>query len=340
MNAKNIISAILMVLSFAACSSDIEGLDDNMTNTGANNGETSISVRMVTEGVSTKAGTTIDPTTEEAAIKNYIIAVFETKSGERVGYLKGSNSTNDIEAAKSGVTGLTIGGIDCKAGIVDVLVIANLSEEDEIKFDAAYTYTDFTTQTVGSLINLVKVGSAMNQTINVGGNKTVSIELSQITAGVKVSVNETASVNGDNSGKGDVTAKIKVISYKAKIESSSKLEINNKGQFMPEAGNGIMPENATTLDANSFSFYTYRLNNPEMCLKLQIIVSANGKETVIDRNISVDFKEDGSSVSILENGKKYQLNIEANISVSVNCDVQLSYTLHEIDEIRQEITFE
>lgn len=343
MNAKNIISAILMVLSFAACSSDIEGLDDNMTNTSANNGETSISVRMVTEGISTKAGnegTTIDPTTEEAAIKNYIIAVFETKSGERVGYLKGSNNTNDIDATKSGVTGLTIGGIDCKAGIVNVLVIANLSEKDEAKFDAAYTYKDFTTQTVGSLINLVKVGSAMNQTLNAGDNKTVSIELSQITAGVEVSVNGTASVNGDSSGEGDVTATIKAISYKAKIESNSKLKINDKGQFMPEAGNGIMPENYTTLAANSFSFYTYRLNNPEMLLNLQIIVSAKGKDNkVIDKNISVDFKEGGSLVSILENGKKYQLNIEANVSVSVSCDVQLSYTLHKIEEIRQDINF-
>ena len=69
MNAKNIISAILMVLSFAACSSNIEGFDDNMTNNNTNNGETSISVRMVMEGGSTKAGTTIDLTTEEAAIK-------------------------------------------------------------------------------------------------------------------------------------------------------------------------------------------------------------------------------------------------------------------------------
>ena len=90
MNAKNIISAILMVLSFAACSSDIEGFDDNMTNNNTNNGETSISVRMVMEGVSTKAGTTIDLTTEEAAIKNYVIAVFEEKSGERVGYASGT----------------------------------------------------------------------------------------------------------------------------------------------------------------------------------------------------------------------------------------------------------
>lgn len=109
MNAKNIISAILMVLSFAACSSDIEGFDDNMTNNNTNNGETSISVRMVMEGVSTKAGTTIDLTTEEAAIKNYVIAVFEEKSGERVGYASGTANGSYL------VTPI-VKGIDAKAG--------------------------------------------------------------------------------------------------------------------------------------------------------------------------------------------------------------------------------
>ena len=75
MNAKNIISAILMVLSFAACSSDIEGLDDNMTNTSANNGETSISVRMMTDGIGTKSNGQ-----SELAINNFVIAVFEAAS--------------------------------------------------------------------------------------------------------------------------------------------------------------------------------------------------------------------------------------------------------------------
>ena len=49
MNAKNIISAILMVLSFTACTSEIEGIDDNMTNTNVRNGTSTFSIRMMTE---------------------------------------------------------------------------------------------------------------------------------------------------------------------------------------------------------------------------------------------------------------------------------------------------
>ncbi len=89
MNAKNIISAILMVLSFTACSSEIEGIDDNMTNTGANNGETSISVRMMTEGISTKADTQ-----SEKLISNYVIAVFEKKSSSSTPFCSKSSCVN------------------------------------------------------------------------------------------------------------------------------------------------------------------------------------------------------------------------------------------------------
>lgn len=335
MNAKNIISAILMVLSFAACSSDIEGLDDNMTNTGANNGETSISVRMVTEGVSTKAGTTIDLTTEEVAIKNYIIAVFETKSGERVGYLKGSNNTNDIDATKSGVTSLTIGGIDCKAGIVNVVVIANLNTDDEAKFDAAYTYSEFKTHTVNSLDRLVKVGEESNKEISLDNNqsKAITVKLSQLTARVLVNVKSIASVNGDNSGNGDVTATVKAINYKAKVENTSKV-------IEPVAGMGRTSETKTPLETNNFHFYTYKLNDPTLVLNIEITVAAKGKkDVVIKKEIPVLFRQDGSPLSVLENGKSYQLDINATVSVSVNCDVTLNYTLHEIKEINQDIEF-
>lgn len=89
MNAKNIISAILMVLSFAACSSDIEGLDDNMTNTSASTGETSISVRMTTDGISTKSNGQ-----SELAINNFVIAVFEAASGQRIGYADSNSNVS------------------------------------------------------------------------------------------------------------------------------------------------------------------------------------------------------------------------------------------------------
>ena len=109
MNAKNIISAILMVLSFTACSSEIEGIDDNMTNTNVSNGTTSISVRMMTEEVSTKG----DASSDESAIKNYVIAVFEEESNQRVGYAFGSTTGGYEETPK------TVTEIDAKAAVAN-----------------------------------------------------------------------------------------------------------------------------------------------------------------------------------------------------------------------------
>lgn len=138
MNAKNIILAILMVLSFAACSSEIEGIDDNMTNTNVNvnNGETSISVRMMTEGVDTKAGIPSD----ELAIRNYVIAVFEEGSKERVGYAFGGTTGGYLETP-------IVKGIDAKAGEVTVIVVANV--DDTSVFDNLYTYSGSPKKAVG-----------------------------------------------------------------------------------------------------------------------------------------------------------------------------------------------
>lgn len=326
MNAKNIILAILMVLSFAACSSEIEGIDDNMTNTNVNNGTTSISVRMMTEGVDTKSDVN-SLTSEEKKIKNYIIAVFEHGSKERIGYVKGQNHTTGGD-----VTGLSL-KVDTKEGLVDIFVIANLAETDEAKFDAIYTSTEFKAQTFGSLNDLVKVGSAIEKEIS-GSAITVPVELSQLTARVLVDVKETAKVNGNEPGKGDVTASIKALSYIAKIQNTSTFE--------PEAGTGETPSEVTELTANNFHFDTYKLNEPSLVLNVEIVVSAAGKEDVtIEKDITVPFKKDGSLLSALENGKSYQLTIETALSVSVNCDPIFTYKLHEIETIEQgEITFE
>mgnify|MGYP002756318294 FL=1 len=208
MNAKNIISAILMVLSFAACSSDIEGFDDNMTNNNTNNGETSISVRMVMEGVSTKAGTTIDLTTEEAAIKNYVIAVFEEKSGERVGYASGTANGSYL------VTPI-VKGIDAKAGIVKVIVVANIDDIND--FNNLYTYEEFSTKTVGHLNNWTKVGIEDNVTLFKTDNE-LNIELKQLTARVNVTLNEPTVTGGNN-----VTVTFRAYHYTASIAESSKI---------------------------------------------------------------------------------------------------------------------
>lgn len=325
MNAKNIILAILMVLSFAACSSEIEGIDDNMTNTNVNNGTTSISVRMMTEGAGTKSEVNT-LASEQTVIKNYIIAVFEHESNERIGYVKGQNNVTGGD-----VVGLSL-DVDTKEGSVDVFVIANLDEADEAQFDAIYTSTEFKKQTFGSLNKLVKVGSAIGKEIS-GSKATVPVELSQLTARVQVNVEETASVNGNKPGEGDVTARINAISYKAKIQSTSSFE--------PEAGAVGTPSEATELDVNNFHFYTYKLNAPSLELNVEIVISTDEKEDVtIERTISVPFQKDGSPLSVLENGKSYQLTIETALSVSVNCDPIFTYKLHEIETISQdEITF-
>lgn len=323
MNAKNIILAILMVLSFAACSSEIEGIDDNMTNTNVNNGTTSISVRMMTEGVGTKAEAN-SLTSEDTAINNYIIAVFEHVSKERIGYVRGKNT-----ATGGAVTGLKL-EVDTKEGLVDIFVIANLNETDESLFDAIYTSTEFKNQVFGSLDDLVKVGSSIEKEIS-NVNETVTIELSQLSARVLVNVAETASVNGNEPGEGDVTARINAISYKAKVQNTSSFEPGAVGT----------PSEATELIDNNFHFYTYKLNDPSLELNVEIVISTDGKEDVtIERTISVPFQKDGSPLSVLENGKSYQLTIETALSVSVNCDPTFTYKLHEIETIEQdEITF-
>lgn len=323
MNAKNIILAILMVLSFAACSSEIEGIDDNMTNTNVNNGTTSISVRMMTEGVGTKAEAN-SLTSEDTAINNYIIAVFEHVSKERIGYVRGKNT-----ATGGAVTGLKL-EVDTKEGLVDIFVIANLNETDESLFDAIYTSTEFKNQVFGSLDDLVKVGSSIEKEIS-NVNETVTIELSQLSARVLVNVAETASVNGNEPGEGDVTARINAISYKAKVQNTSSFEPGAVGT----------PSEATELIDNNFHFYTYKLNAPSLELNVEIVISTDKKEDVtIERTISVPFQKDGSPLSVLENGKSYQLTIETALSVSVNCDPIFTYKLHEIETISQdEITF-
>lgn len=323
MNAKNIILAILMVLSFAACSSEIEGIDDNMTNTNVNNGTTSISVRMMTEGVDTKAEAN-SLTSEDTAINNYIIAVFEHVSKERIGYVRGKNT-----ATGGAVTGLKL-EVDTKEGFVDIFVIANLNETDESLFDAIYTSTEFKNQVFGSLDDLVKVGSSIEKEIS-NVNETVTIELSQLSARVLVNVAETASVNGNEPGEGDVTARINAISYKAKVQNTSSFEPGAVGT----------PSEATEPIDNNFHFYTYKLNDPSLELNVEIVISTAGKEDVtIEKTISVPFQKDGSLLSVLENGKSYQLTIETALSVSVNCDPIFTYKLHEIETIEQdEITF-
>ena len=314
MNAKNIISAILMVLSFTACTSEIEGLDDNMTNTGANNGETSISVRMMTEGVSTKADTQ-----SEKLISNYVIAVFEKKSGERVGYASGTADGGSLDTP-------IVKGINTKAGIVKVIVVANVDNVND--FDNLYTYGQFSTKTVGNLTNLTKVGIKDDVTLSATENK-LEVELKQLTARVNVTLNE-PEVSGGNG----VTVNFKAYRYTASIAKTSMIV------YAPQT---VETETEVSLNnETSFSYITYAVANPvlKVYAKLEILVNGEVKKT-IEKEIPVSFKskEDGKLDSLIA-GKSYNQQVNTKITISQNVDVSFKYEIVSItDNDNQNITY-
>lgn len=312
MNAKNIILAILMVLSFAACSSEIEGIDDNMTNTNVNvnKGTTSISVRMMTESVDTKAGTSSD----ELAIRNYVIAVFEEGSKERVGYAFGGTTGGSLETP-------IVKGIDAKAGKVTVIVVANV--DDTSVFDNLYTYQDFTSMTVGSLSNLTKVGIKTNVTLSATSNS-LEVTLKQLTSCVNVTLNEPkVTVIGEN----NITASIKANSYSACIAETSKIIAD--------------PQEATSKDitlesAGSFSYFTYAVKGSKLLeVHAELVISANGVEKkTITKNIEVSFPE-----NTLLAGKSYDQQVYVNVTVTQNFEVEFDYEIEIKDNENQEITY-
>lgn len=310
MNAKNIILAILMVLSFAACSSEIEGIDNNMTNTNVSNGTTSISVRMMTEGVGTKAEAN-SLTSEETAINNYVIAVFEEKSEERVGYAFGGITGGSLDTP-------IVKGIDAKAGKVTVIVVANV--DDTSVFDNLYTYQDFTSMTVGNLNNLTKVGIKTNVTLSAEYNS-LEVTLNQLTSRVNVTLNEPKV-----SGGSDVTAEFKAYSYSASIvENSRVISAPQTG----EVSSVELDENGET----SLSYMTYAVKNPKLTVKAQLVISLNGEvRKTTEKDIEIKFisKDTGKQLEALIAGETYNQQIDVNVTVSQNFDVEFGYEIVEI----------
>lgn len=310
MNAKNIILAILMVLSFAACSSEIEGIDDNMTNTNVNvnNGETSISVRMMTEGVDTKAES------DESAIRNYVIAVFEEGSKERVGYAFGGTTGGYLETP-------IVKGIDAKAGKVTVIVVANV--DDTSVFDNLYTYQDFTSMTVGNLNNLTKVGIETNVTLSATSNS-LDVTLKQLTSRVNVTLNKPeVTVIGEK----NITASLKANSYSARIAEKSKIIADPQ-----EAAS----KDITLESAESFSYFTYAVKGSDLLVvHVSLVIYANGAEKkTITRDIEVSFPDD-----TLLAGKSYNQQIDVNVTVTQNFEVEFGYEIKIKDNENQEITY-
>ena len=313
MNAKNIISAILMVLSFTACSSEIEGFDDNMTNTGANNGETSISVRMMTEGISTKADTQ-----SEKLISNYVIAVFEKKSGERVGYASGIADGGFLDTP-------IVKGINTKAGIVKVIVVANVDNVND--FDNLYTYGQFSTKTVGNLTNLTKVGIKDDVTLSATENK-LEVELKQLTARVNVTLNEPEVTGGNN-----VTVNFKAYRYTASIAETSMIV------YAPQTGK---TKDVLFDKTKTFSYVTYAVTNPVLNVYAELGILVNGVVTkTIEKEIPVSFKsQDKVQLEALIAGKSYNQEVNTKITISQNVDVEFGYEIVSItDNGNQDITY-
>lgn len=301
MKVKNIIPAILMILSFVACTSEIEGID-NMTNNNANNSTTSISVCMITDGMNTKSGSS-----NELTIKNYAIAVFEVTSGQRIGYL--------VENAPSSNAYVVL---DTKEGLVNVIAVANIDDMNE--FDAVYTYDEFKLKTVGNLGNFTKVGIRENVTLSAS---VLEITLKQLTARVNVTLNEPIVIGGN-----DVTVKFKAYNYNATINETSNIIAEPQKTSAIEKSLGSV---------TSFNYYTYAVKNPILIVKTKLEVYVKGilKKT-IDKDITVTFKS-LSGENIIAAGESYNQIIDATVTITQNYDVNFEYEVVKIKDNEDQV---
>lgn len=322
MNAKNIISAILMVLSFAACSSDIEGLDDNMTNNNTNTGETSISVRMTTDGISTKSNSQ-----SESAINNFVIAVFEVASGQRIGYADSNKGVSGGDMTK-----VTVDNIDTKEGLVNVVVVANAGID---QFKNIYTYEEFGNQIVRDNLNdLVKVGTT-TQSLSKDENE-VEIQLFQLTARVKVDLKcETTGVVADD----DVTVSFIATNYSYNAATASTI-LNPENNAENLKGQDF---SNNSVNASSFYYDTYRMNNPKLSVTTSLSVKV-GQKVVKEgetKTVAVPFKHGSDVLKCLENGKVYTqvITVKINFNISRPTDVTLKYEVASVREIKNDVTF-
>lgn len=330
MNTKNIILAILMVLSFTACSSEIEGIDNNMTNTTVNNnGVTSISVRMTTSNMNTKSASQDGL---DAAINTYVIAVFEKATRQRIGYVTGTNLTNG-----GNVAGTTIVDINTKEGEVDIIAVANVDADD---FNSLYNYDDFANHIVENNLNdWVKVGK-VSATLTKDGKKPIEIELVQLTACVNVELTTEVIQIGNEAKNAEVD--FKATGYSAKIANSSTI-LNPTGNLANAENLNGTTITVESLNVSSFSYTTYAVNEPELTVNTNLSVTI-GKDTVKSDSkvIEVPFKKDSSFLDCLENGKKYTQKIKVTVTISSSVDVtpEFTYDVVQISEINNEITYE
>lgn len=317
MNAKNIILAILMILSFTACSSEIEDIDNNMVSNTVNSATavTSLVISFSADELTTKNTSSAEEaevSEAEMNINEYVIAVFEKQTGDRVGFATGTNGGNNVSTQ-------TIQNIDCKEGDVIVYVVANAPSA---KFSNLYKRKDFEAATVVNPNALVKVGK-QEFTLEQGKDNSLEVKLSQLTARVKVTVNVSVAVESKE------TVSFNAESYDAMIANSSAIQ-----DIIPING-----ENTNVnISNNSFTYYTYAVTNPELTLNGKLIVADNNKTN--DVTINIPFKKDGEELSSLKNGVSYEITVDATLTVDINYTPKISYQVHSIETIDPSITFE
>lgn len=323
MNAKNIILAILMVLSFAACSSEIEGIDNNMANNTANpaTASTSIVVNFSAGELITKSGVSdgiAKVSDEEMNIDEYVIAVFEKQTGDRVGFTTGKN-------VGSKVSSQTIQNIDCKEGEVIVYVVANASAE---QFTSLYTRTDFESVRVENLNNLVKVGKQETK-LEQGETNSLEIELSQLTARVKV--------NFEVSVKSNEDVTFKANNYVATIARSSAIHDVKAIDGMSSTVD--ISSESLNISSESFTYYTYAVTNPTLALNGTLTVTDKAEDNTKEVTIKIPFEKGSQTLSSLKDGVSYEITVEATLTVGINATPEISYKIHKIETIDQGITF-
>ena len=323
MNAKNIILTILMVLSFTACSSEIEGIDNNMASNTANpaTASTSIVVNFSAGELITKSGVsdgTAKASDEEMSIDEYVIAVFEKQTGDRVGFTTGKNEGSKVSSQ-------TIQNIDCKEGDAIVYVVANAPAA---QFTSLYTLADFEAVTVENPNNLVKVGKQETK-LEQGKTNSLKIELSQLTARVKVNFVVTVQSNEKVTFKAN--------NYVATIATSSAIQ-NVKAIDGMSSTVDISSE-SLNISSESFTYYTYAVKNPKLALNGTLTVTNKKGNNTKEVTIEIPFEKEDQTLSSLKEGVSYEITVEATLTVGINATPEISYQIHNIETIDQGITF-
>lgn len=172
MKLKNIFGVFLVLLAISSCTEE-EAIDS------PEDGKAQLSVVFSTDDMkTTKAvadGFTY-ATEEEVAIDDYHVAIFDANTDARINFANGNNN-----GGKSFTQTFKISNIEHPS--VYALVIVNTGETDV--YSAFTTYSDYEAHTIGTPVNLTKVGKSTNTTLQSGTSNTIPVSLNQLTARIQ-----------------------------------------------------------------------------------------------------------------------------------------------------------